>query len=60
MKMPHPPHILPSLTVTKSVPPPLRDVINGWPHSKRKKKRRIQGKIKWDSPNRQIQFKRDN
>ena len=28
------PHILPSLTVTKSVyppPPPLRDVINGWP-----------------------------
>ena len=31
-----PPHILPSLTVTKSVyppppPPPLRDVINGWP-----------------------------
>ena len=31
----HPsPHILPSLTVTKSVYPPplpLRDVINGWP-----------------------------
>ena len=29
---PPPPHILPSLTVTKSVyppPPPLRDVING-------------------------------
>ena len=37
MKTPHPPpppHVLPSLTVTKSVyppPPPLRDVINGWP-----------------------------
>ena len=34
------PHILPSLTVTKSVyppPPPLRDVINGWPRGILKK-----------------------